>query len=312
MENKRIFVLPGEIAMSRQPATIATLLGSCVAICLYNAKLQAGGMNHFMLPSGNNMEVKGKYGDYASEKLIEMMLRLDSDIHKLEASLYGGGAVVGHLSSGEGIGLKNIVMAQSVLKRYGIRIKKQEVGGNNGRKIFFDTTSGKVKMLIIEKSELTVRLEAAKKSLVGRKIRVLVVDDSSTIRQVISAALEMDPNIEVVGEAEDAFQAREKILELDPDVITLDIIMPRMDGITFMKKLMLFRPKPIIVVSSIAQKGSRQRARAKDIGAIDVVDKEELKLYQGLETASLILVRKVKAAAITVVSKKKEAEINHI
>lgn len=311
-ELKKIFVLPGEMAVSRQPVTIATLLGSCVAICLYNRKIKAGGLNHFMLPTGEKADMKGKYGDYASEKLIEMMRRLDPDIRNLEAYLYGGGAVVGHLSTGAGIGLKNIEMAENIMKKYRIPVKGREMGGENGRKIFFNTQSGEVKMNLIERSELTKQIDAKKRSLADRKIRVMIIDDSSTIRKIIKNALQLDPGIEVIGDAEDAYQAREMILEIDPDVITLDIIMPKMDGLTFLKKLMLHFPKPIIIISTIAKEGSKQRQRAKEIGAVDVIDKEDLQYFKGLETATAILSKAVKAAAITHVKKRSTVEIGHI
>jgi two-component system chemotaxis response regulator CheB len=167
-------------------------------------------------------------------------------------------------------------------------------------------------MRIIEKSELTMRLDEKKRALANRRIRVMVIDDSSTIRQIITNALALDPGIEVVGCAEDAFQAREMILELDPDVLTLDIIMPKMDGLTFLKKLMMHLPKPIIIVSTVAREGSKQRLRAQDIGAVEVIDKEDLKFYDGLDTASQILARAVKAAAITYVNKKSVEEIGNI
>lgn len=208
MEEKRIFLLPGEMAVSRQPAVLATLLGSCVAICLFNKALKAGGMNHYMLPSGNNAETRGKYGDYASNKLIEMMLRLDPDIGNLVAHVYGGGAVVGHLSTGVGIGEKNIAVALEILEARGIRVMRKDVAGTNGRKIFFNTFTGDVETRPIEKSELTRELEEKKKSISARKIRVLVVDDSPTIRQIISKAVSTDPGMEVVGQAADAYEAR--------------------------------------------------------------------------------------------------------
>jgi chemotaxis receptor (MCP) glutamine deamidase CheD/FixJ family two-component response regulator len=311
-DEKRIFLLPGEMAVSRQPVVLATLLGSCVAVCLFNKSIKAGGMNHYMLPTGTNAEMKGKYGDYSTHKLFEMMQRLDPNTNNLVAQIYGGGAVVGHLNTGVGIGEKNIEIALQLLDHYGVKIIKRDVGGTNGRKIFFNTDTGEIQMRPIEKSELTKELEAKKKSISSRKIRVLVVDDSATIRQIISKALAMDDGIEVVGEAGDAFEARSSILELDPDVITLDIIMPKMDGVTFLKKLMMHFPKPVIVVSSIAQKESKQRQRAQMIGAVDVIDKEDLKMYQGIQTATSILASKVKVAAMTAVKKKSEAEIGHI
>ncbi len=313
MEKKRVFVLPGELAVTRQPTIISTLLGSCVSICLYNKKTGTAGMNHFMLPTGERGdEMKNKYGDIAIQKLVEMMKKLGSNTFDLEAHIYGGGNVVGHLSAGEGVGKRNIAMADKMMANYNIKVRTRKVGGDNGRKLFFDTSTGTIEERLIERSESAQSLADKKKSLAGRKIRVLVVDDSATIRQIITTAILTDPQIEVVGEAEDPYHAREKILELDPDVITLDIIMPKMDGITFLKKLMLHMPKPVIIVSSIAQKGSKQRGRAEEIGAFDVLDKEELNLYKGIETTAKILVPKIKMAAQALVKKKSHGEISHI
>jgi len=269
-------------------------------------------MNHYMLPEGDNVAMKNKYASEAIPNLVNTMKKLDPHIDNLTAQIFGGGAVVGHLSTGISIGTKNIAMADKMLAKYGIKVTRREVGGNNGVKIFFDSTTGNVDLRIIERSALTAQLEDKKKSLAGRKIRVLIVDDSPTIRQILRNAFDTDPVIEVIGEAQDPYEAREKILELDPDVVTLDIIMPKMDGITFLKKLMLHLPKPVIVVSSVAQKGGKQRMRAKDIGAIDVLDKEELSLYGGIEKAASIIIPKVKFAATQVVGKKSKEDIANI
>ena len=106
-----------------------------------------------------------------------------------------------------------------------------------------------------------------------KKIRVLVVDDSSVVRHAISDALRRDPEIEVVGTAPDPYQARDKILELNPDVLTLDIEMPRMDGLTFLRILQKHRPMPVIVISSLTQAGSRAALDALEAGAVDVLGK---------------------------------------
>ena len=87
----------------------------------------------------------------------------------------------------------------------------------------------------------------------GRRIRVLIVDDSAVVRHILTECLSQEPDIEVVGTAVDPYLARDRILELNPDVLTLDIEMPRMDGLTFLRKLMRFRPMPVLVVSSLAQ-----------------------------------------------------------
>lgn len=106
-----------------------------------------------------------------------------------------------------------------------------------------------------------------------RKIRVLIIDDSAVIRKVVSEALAHDPEIEVVGTAIDPYIARDKIVQLKPDVLTLDIEMPRMDGLTFLKIIMEERPLPVIIMSSLSKAGSHHAMEALRIGAVDVLGK---------------------------------------
>jgi two-component system chemotaxis response regulator CheB len=108
-----------------------------------------------------------------------------------------------------------------------------------------------------------------------RRIRVLIVDDSALVRQAIGDALARDPEIEVVGTAPDPYVAREKIARLDPDVITLDLEMPRMDGLTFLRILMKHHPLPVVVVSSLTQAGSQAAIEAIEAGAVDVLAKPD-------------------------------------
>lgn len=104
-------------------------------------------------------------------------------------------------------------------------------------------------------------------------IKVLIVDDSAIVRNVFTKELSTYPDIEVVGTAPDPFVARDKIVQLKPDVLTLDIEMPRMDGLTFLKKLMKYYPVPTVIVSSLTPKGSAMSLEALDVGAVDVVSK---------------------------------------
>ncbi len=106
-----------------------------------------------------------------------------------------------------------------------------------------------------------------------KQIKVLIVDDSAIVRKVFSEELSRYPDIQVVGTAPDPFAARDKIVFLKPDVITLDIEMPRMDGLTFLKKLMKFHPMPVIIVSSLTPKGGKLTLEAMDLGAVDVIAK---------------------------------------
>lgn len=126
--------------------------------------------------------------------------------------------------------------------------------------------------------------------------KVLIVDDSAVVRKIFSEELSRDSDIEVVGTAPDPFVARNQIVRLQPDVITLDIEMPRMDGITFLRKLMHYYPLPVIVVSSLTEKGSHLALEALDIGAVEVMCKPGASYTVG--DMSIQLAQKIKAAAL--------------
>jgi two-component system chemotaxis response regulator CheB len=127
----------------------------------------------------------------------------------------------------------------------------------------------------------------------AREIRVLVVDDSSVVRRVFSEQLSRQKDIQVVGTAPDPYVARDKIVRLKPDVLTLDIEMPRMDGITFLKKLMTHYPLPVIIVSSLSHKGSELAMQALQYGALEVISKPDSAYTVG--DMSLQLAEKIRA-----------------
>jgi two-component system chemotaxis response regulator CheB len=128
-------------------------------------------------------------------------------------------------------------------------------------------------------------------------IRVLVVDDSALMRELLSELLASDPGITVVGVANDPYIARERIKALNPDVITLDIEMPRMDGLSFLERLMALRPMPVVIVSTLTQKGADAALRALELGAVDCVAKPLIDMRQGMTGLRDELVAKVRAAA---------------
>ncbi len=128
------------------------------------------------------------------------------------------------------------------------------------------------------------------------KIRVLVVDDSAIARQVITSALNSAPDIEVIDSAPDPYIARDKVVKLRPDVITLDVEMPRMDGLTFLIKLMKHFPLPVVMVSSLTQSGAETTIAALEAGAVDVVAKPVMEKHN-LSEITIELVDKVRAAA---------------
>ncbi len=128
-------------------------------------------------------------------------------------------------------------------------------------------------------------------------IRTLIVDDSAIVRKMLKQMLEKDPEIEVIGSAPDPYVARNKIVELKPDVITLDLEMPRMDGLTFLKKLMKAMPIPVIVVSGITAKGCALSIEALESGAVEVIEKPSFNDKTSLEAFSARLCDKVIAAS---------------
>lgn len=134
-------------------------------------------------------------------------------------------------------------------------------------------------------------------------IRVLIVDDSATVRQILKRELSRDPGIEVIGAAPDPFVARDMIVRDKPDVITLDIEMPRMDGLTFLRKLMQHHPLPVIIVSSLSQKGSEIALEALDSGAIEVLGKPGTSFSIG--DLGIELIDKIKAASKATVTARK-------
>ncbi len=134
-----------------------------------------------------------------------------------------------------------------------------------------------------------------------KRIKVLIVDDSAIVRKIFAEELSRYPDIEVVGAAPDPFVARDKIVSLQPDVITLDIEMPRMDGLTFLKKLMKYYPIPTIIVSSLTPAGGKMTLEALDIGAIDVIAKPGGSY--SVTNMSSQLVEKIRAASRATIRK---------
>ncbi len=131
----------------------------------------------------------------------------------------------------------------------------------------------------------------------NKKIRVVVVDDSALVRGLLAEIINRRPDMECVGAASDPFVAREMIRNLDPDVITLDVEMPRMDGIDFLGKLMRLRPMPVVMVSTLTERGAEVTLRALELGAVDFVGKPKIGVGDGLRSLAGDITDKIRIAA---------------
>ena len=297
--NKR-YLMPGEYHITRSPMQIDTLLGSCVSVCLRNRIKGFAAMNHYLLakPTKDNDNDVGRYGTTSIEHIVKSLLAMDPNPDHLEAQIFGGGAVMDSLAKTSNVGGDNIAMAKEMLAKFGIRITKSDIAGTKGRRISFNTETNEVSSRVVGSktdSELSIEPTVAKPR-VSKAKRVLVVDDSKTVRSLLRKAIDTADDLEVIAEAADAYEARQKVVELDPDVLTLDIIMPKMDGLAFLQRLQKYRPKPVVIVSTIAKDGSKVAENAKKYGAAEVVDKDELELYKGMDIVCKTLIPKIRTA----------------
>jgi two-component system, chemotaxis family, protein-glutamate methylesterase/glutaminase len=300
------FIYPGHLLATAEPSLIRTILGSCVGVALWDETTGIGGLCHYLLPStqdgpGNS----GRYGEYAIRELLTQCLDLGANRSSTYAKIYGGGAVVSTLSGTKmDIGVRNIECARRLLKVLNVKVVHESVGGEKGRKISLDTATGDV-VENISGQEAGQNLSGSVVAEALSLTKVLIVDDSATIRTILQKVFEKSKKLVVVGTAVDPFDARDKIIKLNPDVITLDIEMPRMNGITFLEKLMVSHPLPVVIVSSLASNGAAAE-RALELGAIEFVHKPSQFDPMVLSELADQLIPKVLAAASVDVTKKSQ------
>ena len=131
-----------------------------------------------------------------------------------------------------------------------------------------------------------------------KKIRVVVVDDSALVRSLLAEIINRQRDMECVGTANDPLVAREMIRELNPDVITLDVEMPRMDGLDFLGRIMRLRPMPVVMISTLTERGAEVTMRALELGALDFVAKPRVGLAQGINELADQIVEKIRVASV--------------
>lgn len=290
----------GEIYVGKEPSIVSTILGSCISVCLYSEKSAVGGMIHYALPdrthAKNSQRNDLNFGDTAIAELVNRLLKIPGlKVEDLQAKIVGGGNVNEEMTKSHAIGQLNIEVARKSLAKLKIKIIGENVGGNESRKIFFYTDSGRLRVSKLEEKSKPVTVS-------NRKIRVLVIDDSKTIRDILSKVFTSE-KIEVVGTAASAEEAEPLLTSLKPDVITLDVHMPGMDGVTFLSKYLPKHPIPTIMISSISMQESGEILKALELGAVDYIQKPSL---QEVSTQAEYMREKIIVASTIRVQKKNQ------
>ncbi|WP_374027919.1 chemotaxis protein CheB [Bdellovibrio bacteriovorus] len=292
------YLFPGKLAAFKEETVISTLLGSCVAVALHDPTTRIGGLNHYLLADGMPDERENtRYGAHAIPLLIEECVRLGANRGRLQAKIYGGGNVISVSQIGEGIGKRNIEFAEKILRDHGIPILERNVAGESARTIKMNTATFEVLHNSSQGGSVDkpVDVSGFRPLAVAKSVKVLVVDDSATVRTLFTNIFTKS-GLEVVGSAADAYQAREMILSKKPDVLTLDIEMPKMSGVMFLEKLMKHHPIPVVMVSSLASTGEAAM-KSLELGAVEFVHKPSQFDPAVLKDLAGMLVDKVRAAA---------------
>lgn len=288
----------GDIIISEADSIVSTVLGSCVSVCIFSKKHKAGAINHFALPffdNGKTLSHKGddfRYGDQSIPYMISEFLKITgAKVSDLQAKVIGGASVLLKNEASKSVGPSNIAMAKKILKDASIPVVGEDIGGTHGRKVLFHSATGRVQVANIDESKVQPHQIGNQKAKIPR---VLIVDDSKTIRDLLKRVLSEGAELEVVGFAENPLVAEKLIHDLKPDVVTLDIHMPVMDGITFLEKFLPKNPLPFVLITSISLDEGGKVLRGLELGAVDYIQKPTL---QTLPMIAPLIREKVKQAA---------------
>ena len=285
-------LMVGELIVSDEPCVIATTLGSCVSVALFSDD-GVGGLIHYAhprAPADVTDEDAFRYGDFALPTLIEEIIRRTGDQPaRLHAKIVGGADVRGEAPTA---GPANVRFAREYLASRGISVVGEATGGPLGRRVLFHTDGGRLQVAPIAPIAAAVATSPA--ATLARPRRVLIVDDSKTIRDLLSRVLNEDPELEIIGQAADAIEAEAMLNRLNPDVITLDIHMPKMTGTEWLERLLPRRPIPVVMISSLQMQEGNEVFRALELGAVDYIQKPSL---AELPILGPLIREKVKAAS---------------
>jgi chemotaxis response regulator CheB/chemotaxis receptor (MCP) glutamine deamidase CheD len=271
----KIYLNAGDLIITKEGAILCTVLGSCVSVCVFDPIKKVGGMNHFLLPEPNESSSYHDplmFGLFAIPALFKEFKKMGSKPTDLIIKILGGANST--VDSVTPIHQENVKIARKVIQDLGLKIAAESVGGTEGRKIEFCTSTGEVRYGFTTNERSVPTLNPARlASIRDQKVRVMIVDDSVSVRLFLKKLLQADPNIEVVCECEDASLAESLREKFKPDVITLDLHMPILDGLSYIRKVMPVNPIPIILVSDCSINEGKTVISALESGAFDYTQK---------------------------------------
>ncbi len=275
---KDIFVCPEEIAFSNEASkNIQTTVGACVAVCIWDEVKKCGGVCHCLLPSSakstNVPSIPNGYGQYAIINLLKRFKKHGSEQKNLQAKILGGARVGDtELRKEQWAGQHNIELAKRLLSDFQIPIVANATGGFLEKKIKFNPKTGKVLFQDIEGDQ---PVETPEMSTITekKKIKILIVDDSAPTRKILRKMIEKSMEFKVIAEANDPIEAKTLIARDRPDVITLDINMPIMNGIDFLESYIKTSYIPTVIISSLNPRESNDIFKSLSLGAFDYIEK---------------------------------------
>lgn len=270
----KVFLKPGEIYFDFNESEVTTILGSCVSVCLFDTKLKVGAINHVVLPhnqiSSNAVNLDNmQFADLATIEILKLMKGYGSKKENLVVKIIGGASSfnLAYESQDANVGARNIAAVKEVLSKFKLEITSLSCGGSFGRKLKFNTRTG----------EIQYKTFKEKNTNVLEQIKVLIVDDSKTIRQILRKIIEKGKKFEVIGEAENPYEAMEICKVNKPDVMTLDLNMPKMNGVTYLKYFMQNDPIATIVITDYSLKTCGPVFDALESGAVDYIKKPAIR-----------------------------------
>ena len=309
----------GETCFAKENAEISTVVGSCLAFCVFDKVKKMAGMCHYSLPSREYVKDTSLgdlfIGAFAIKDLLRKFKQEGSSPAHLEVYIVGG-ADSGEAISRE-IARKNIEVARDLCAAYHLPIKKERLSGPCGFKVRLLSQKGDLFVKTLEslnkpanrqaektKENLPIRETKTAHSLLSsdrkkavkeakKTAKIMIVDDSKVIQKIFASVFEKDPFLEVFAIASDPYEAEDLMKKSLPDVIILDVQMPKMDGLTYLAKYLSKRKTPVIVVSGSENDGGLLALKAMELGAIDFVEKPD---FQHLADFSKLLKTKIEVA----------------